>query len=91
MIVVLIGIDLLPLFIPVEELDGLVVGATQEVGQSRVYCQVSDEVCVLIDHFELLARIVVIDSNFGIVSTHNNPLFSGYKFSASHWSIGNLE
>lgn len=47
--VVLIGVDLLPALIPIEEFDCLIVRATQHVWELGMHGKVPDEVCVFID------------------------------------------
>ena len=53
--------------------------------------QVSDEIGMFIYDLQLLTCVVIVYSDFSIVCSDYDPLLPGYKFSASHWSIGNFE
>ena len=91
MLVILIGIYLCPRLIPVEELDGLIIRATEYIWQVWMHRKVPDEVCVLIDDFKLLTCVVVVDANLCIISSHYDPLLSRHELSASNWGISDLE
>lgn len=76
MVVVLVGIDLLPILVPVIQLNSLIIRATQHVWQSGVDCHRSDEIGVFFDCFKFLARIVVVHADLRVVRRYDNPLFA---------------
>ena len=91
MFVILIGINLGPRLIPVEELDRLIIRATEDIGQVWMHRKVPDEVSVLIDDLELLTGVVVVHANLCIISSHYDPLLSRHELSASNRGISDLE
>ena len=91
MFVILIGINLSPRLIPVEELDGLIIRATEDIGQVWMHRKVPDEVCVLIHDLKLLTGVVVIHANLCVISSHYDPLLSRHELSASNRGISDLE
>jgi hypothetical protein len=91
MFMILVGINFLPSLVPIEELDGLVVGATEQVRKGRMHGEISDEVVVFVHNFELLASVVVVYSNFRIICAYHDPLLARHELSATHWSIGDLK
>lgn len=91
MIMVFISINLLPSLIPIEQFDGLIIRATEQVGQLWVHSQVPDEIIVLIYHFQLFTSVIVVYSNFSVVCTHYYPLLTSHEFCASHGAICHFE
>lgn len=89
--VVLVRVDLLKVFVPVEEFNGLVIGTREDVGQLGMDGKVPDEVGVVVDDFEFLGSVVVVHPDLGIVCPHNNPLLPRHKLRAPNWRISHLK
>ena len=56
-----------------------------------MHCQVSDKVCVLIHHFQLLTGIIVVNTNLCVISANHDPLLARHELCTSHWSISNFK
>ena len=80
-----------PVFIPVEHLNRIIVRTRQDIGESWVDNYVADVVTVILDCFEFLSGIVVVDSEFCVVGAYNNPLLTCDKFCTSHGRVCNFE
>ena len=88
---VLVRVNLLPIFIPVEHFYGVVIGAGEHIGLRWMYHDVSDVVCVLLYCLNFLGSVVVENAKFVVVRAHNNPLFACNKLSAAHRRVSYLE
>ncbi len=91
MFMILVRINLLPILVPIYQLDCLIIRATYNIWKCRMDCKVSNEVSVLINYLQFFTCVVVVYTNLCIISSDNDPLLSRDELSASHWSIGNFE
>lgn len=65
---IVVGIDSLPIFIPVEHQDAIIIAATQDVWHSWMNYQVPNEVCVLsTNRFKLLTCVVIVNTDFRVI------------------------
>jgi hypothetical protein len=81
---VLVRVNLLPIFIPVEHFDGVVIGTGEHVRLRWVDHDVSDVVCVLLYCLYFLGSVVVENTKFVVVRANNNPLFARNELCAAH-------
>jgi len=65
---VVISVNLLPVLVPIEHQNAVVITATQHVRQSRVHNQMTNEISVLSGYgLELLTRIIIVNSDFRVI------------------------
>lgn len=91
MLVIVVRIDTFPVLVPIEASNPIVVTARKHVWQSWVHKNVSDEVCVIYDRFELLAGVIIVDAELVVVRANNNPLLAGNELCTSDWSVCDFE
>ena len=86
------SIDSLPVFVPIEHHDLVVVTATENVRQSWVHNKMSNEVGVLsTDCLQLFRGVHVIYSNLRVIATDDQPLLSRDKLGTPNWGIRYFE
>jgi hypothetical protein len=89
---IIIGVHSLPILIPVEHENPVIVTAAENVWHGGMHDQVPDEVGVFpTDGLQLLTRVVVVDTNLRIIRANNYPLFPRDEFGASDWRIRDLK
>jgi hypothetical protein len=56
-----------------------------------VHYDVSDVVSVIVNGLDLLGGIVVVDAQFGIIGTDDNPLLAHDELSTAYRRVGDLD
>jgi len=83
-VMVLVRVNLLPVFIPVKHFDSVIIGTGEHVRLRWVYDNMSDVVSMLLDCLYFLGSVVVENANFVVIRAYNNPLFARYELGAAH-------
>lgn len=85
---VIVGIDSLPILVPIIHQDPVVIATAHDIWQRRMNNQMSDEVGVLSRNgFQLFTRIIVIHPDFRVIWANDDPLLPGYELGTSDWRI----
>ena len=77
--------------IPIPQLDGHVVTASEEVGQGGVHLHISDVVGMSLKVLDFLHGVVVINPDPHVIARADNPLFASDEFGTADWQFGHLE
>mmetsp|Transcript_51914 Transcript_51914/g.151198 ORF Transcript_51914/g.151198 Transcript_51914/m.151198 type:complete len:380 (+) Transcript_51914:1510-2649(+) len=89
--VALEDVGVLPILVPVPELDGHVVGTGEEVGHARVHGDVSDVIRVGLNLVDLLKRVVVEHADEHVVRGGDDPLLPRNELRAAHRKVADLQ
>ena len=85
------NLDALPAFLPVEQLNGHVIGGGENEGLGRVNGDGSDVVGVGLEGGDLLGGVIVVDTELEVVGAADDPVLSGNEAAGSDRDIGQLE
>ena len=86
------SIDSLPVFVPIEHHNLVVVTATENVRQSWVHNKMSNEVRVLSTNcLQFFRGVHVVYSNLGVIATNDQPLLSRDELGTPNGGIRNFE
>jgi hypothetical protein len=92
MLMVVISVYFIPILLPVEHEDSIIVSAAENIRQRWVHHDMPDKVRVLVRNgLQFLTCVVVVHSDTAVIRAHDNPLLASDKLCASDWSIRDLE
>mmetsp|Transcript_20282 Transcript_20282/g.32462 ORF Transcript_20282/g.32462 Transcript_20282/m.32462 type:complete len:603 (-) Transcript_20282:150-1958(-) len=81
----------LPVIVPIPQLDAHVVGRTENEGQTRMHRNTANVVGVRLKLLHLLARVVVVDANVHVVGAAHQPILALDKLGGTHRHLGYLK
>ena len=85
------NLDALPAFLPVEQLNGHVIGGGENEGLGRVNGDGSDVVGVGLEGGDLLGGIIIVDAQLEVVGAADDPVLSGDETAGSDRDVGQLK
>lgn len=76
-----------PILVPVEHSNSIVIRTRQNVRQGGVNDNVPNVISVFLDCFNFFCSVIIVNANFVVICSNNNPLLSHNKFSTANRRI----